>query len=89
MWNIEFHETNRGAIGIGRQSREQCWWWQSRFAVVWHDDFDVHELGDAKRTAEKDNLVRCQRGFCKRTGLNKNNCPARYNGAFLHFVTSS
>ena len=41
---FEFHGINTGAIGIGRQSREQCWWWQSRLAAVWDQDFDDHEL---------------------------------------------
>ena len=40
-------------------------------------------------SAEKDNLVRCRCGFCKGTRLSKNNCPARHDRAFLHFVTAS
>ena len=39
--------------------------------------------------AEKDKLMRCNCGFWQRTGLSKNNCPSRYDGAFLHFVTTS
>ena len=34
--------------------------------------------------AEKKNLMRYRCGFCKRIGLSRNNCPARYDGAFLH-----
>ena len=39
--------------------------------------------------AEKDNLVRYKCDFCKRKGMSKNSCPARYDGGFLHFVTTS
>ena len=39
--------------------------------------------------AEKDHLVRYKSGVSKRTGLSKNNCHARHDGAFLHFVTTS
>ena len=38
--------------------------------------------------AEKGNLMRDECGFCKRKGLSKNNCPAKKDGAFLHFVTT-
>ena len=30
--------------------------------------------------------MRCRRGFCRRTGLSKNNCLARCDGAFFHFL---
>ena len=38
---------------------------------------------------EKDNLLRWKCCFCKRTGLSKNHCLARYDGALRHFVTTS
>ena len=37
---------------------------------------------------EKDNLMRYKCGFCKRIWLSRNNCLARLDGAFLHFVTT-
>ena len=80
---FDVEEIIRGAIGIGRHSHEQCSWW-SRVAAVWGEEISmspssVTQLGPT----EKDNMMRCKCGFCKRTGLSKNNFLARYDGAFL------